>query len=69
MALAIYGNHGALYHNEYIAPTRDGLLSPLHMDDSAEKGGKYDLTLLLDAIEQSLVRRQPVEMADAGGQL
>jgi hypothetical protein len=65
MALAIYGNQGALYHNEYIVPIRDGLLSPLptgsRAEDAARNAFEQDRLLCFDAIEQSLALHQPID--------
>jgi hypothetical protein len=72
MALAIYGSHGALYHNEFIAPLRDGSLSPLQAGGGAgnglaENAFDQDQLVFLNAIEQSLALQQPVELAGLGG--
>lgn len=53
--LAIYGNQGALYHNEFIVPARDGdLTRQLHGDDDANRAQ------LMAALEIALVSQQPV---------
>jgi hypothetical protein len=66
IALAIYGTHGALYHNEFIVPIRDGSLSPLQTSRNAESGFDQEPPLILAAIEQSLARLQPIEVARSG---
>jgi hypothetical protein len=64
-SLAIYGNQGAVYHNEFIAPIRDGFLSP---GSSREHGLNSDPLFFLEPIEQSLAQRQPIELPVEGEQ-
>ncbi len=66
MALAIYGNQGAVYHNDFIVPIRDGLLSPLpsgsRAEDAAQHAFEQDRLIYFDAIEQSLVLHRPIDL-------
>lgn len=70
ISLAIYGTHGALYHNDFIAPTRDGALSPLPTGARPEDGALNEFAQesrrFLDAIEQSLALHQPVDLVRTG---
>lgn len=68
IALAIYGNQGALYHNDFIAPIRDGSLAPLPLVNQSEDSFKLARRLFQKTIEQSLARQAPITLAHAGGQ-
>lgn len=67
MSLAIYGSHGALYHNEFISPIRDGSLSRLQVGCD-ENVFDQDPRVFRDAIEQSLALYQPIALGHSGGQ-
>ena len=68
IALAIYGNQGALYHNDFIAPTRDGSLAPLSSVNQDEDSFEQARLLFQETIEQSLAHQAPITLAHAGGQ-
>ena len=63
MNLAIYGHEGALYHNDFIIPTRDGSLeSQLHSKEMDVEFQK-EVGIIAVVIQESLAAHQPIELA------
>ena len=64
--LAIYGNHGAIYHNPSISPARDGSLTPRIHNSRDNPIANQDLAGFLAAIELSLADNRPIAVGVKG---
>lgn len=60
--LAIYGNLGALYHNEELSPYVGSL------DSSRARAAEQEVLVILEAMNQSLTMQQPSVLSQAEAQ-
>lgn len=65
--LAIYGNSGAIYHNDFIVPARDGAVTRQSVDDNGGRTMTQGIRVILDAIDASLAQGQPSLLMATGG--